>query len=97
MFGESAPRPSKDPSLPYIKTYRLIKLDRDDSLTKLEDIIQEDGHEYAAEDVKLLHRRGWEKKVLSVTVATCLIGFVKFLQGYYLIVGNKEVEVHCGT
>ena len=80
--------------MPYIKTYRLIKLDRDDSLTKLEDIIQEDGHEYAAEDVKSIVstvEAGEKKGFLSVTVATCLIGFVRFLQGYYLIVGNKEV------
>ena len=94
MFGESTPRPPKGASLPYRKTYRLIKLDRDDSLTKLEDIVQEDGHEYAAEDVKSIVstvEAGEKNGFLSVTVATVLIGFVRFLQGYYLIVGNKEV------
>ena len=79
---------------PNEKTYRLIKLDRDDSLTSLNDIIQEDDHNYSWNEVQSIIstvEAGETKGFISVTIASVLLGFVKFLQGYYLILGTKKI------
>ena len=77
------------------ETYRLLKLDRDDSLQSLQAIIDEDGYSYSRREVDdIIDTVEAASKpdggILSVTIASVILGFVRFLQGYYIILGTQK-------
>ena len=71
LLHPSSKTNSSDKHHPNHKTYRLIKLDRDDSLTSLSDIIQEDERNYTWEEVQSIIstiEAGETKGFISVTM-----------------------------
>jgi hypothetical protein len=77
------------------RTFRLLKLERDAQLTSLKDIVTEDYHSYTQPELNnIVETVGAASKeeggILNVTVASIILGFVRFLQGYYLVLGTQK-------